>query len=899
MAVEAQRLDAARSPRIFDEEMKSGALLLGLWFGLLVLVLRLGAAPRCPAAAASRAHEAERPRASDTLDAVGQRRPPASLDETSRIEGVEAGAPRLAAADDRAASRRRLRKEPGVEAECWAARRPPLSRFARGLPARRLDDESSRVDTCRDGSFIDRCGATPRGCFTLKGPRGSTPAPRAGYALAPRAGFALGGPQKPAGASVPRRGVAPRAVAVLLSLVEVVACLLALFGTVSLGCRASTSKRRRVGWRADLVLFLLVPSWAQEYTGCPADTHSNCASWTAYCASGTDPTVLAQCQATCCPLCLPDDSCHEDLDCDGCVLAPTPAPTVSPQPTYGPTASPAPTSLSKATAFGEVGKLTAKDAAVNDMFGSAVAISGDYAVVGAYGDDDAAAECGAAYVFGRSSGGSWSQVAKLVADDAGETDHFGYAVAISGAYTVVGAHGDDCDGGGVDCGSAFVFGRNSTGSWTQVAKLVADDASGNDQFGDAVAISGAYAVVGAKWHDHLLSDAGCAYVFGRNADGSWSQVAKLVADDASQDDRFGYAVAISGVYAVVGAKLHNHQHEDAGCAYVFGQNANGSWSQVAKLIASDAEKEDYFGTALAISGDYAVIGAAGDDDVGSGIGSSDSGSAYVFHRSADGSWPEVAKLIAHDSANGDNFGVSVAIDGDLVVVGTYASSAYVFGMDAGENWTPLAKLTASDASGANSFGYAVGISGDYVLVGAYQDDDGGYDSGAAYLYLDGECLSGTYITEANVGYVCEACPKGRFNANETNAQTCEPCPINTFSNAGAANCTNCTTGRFAGIGSGSCTFCQSGQYQYLNKSTEKLVCDWCAVGTYSPLGLFCIDCGVGSFTEDGAYLCLSLKHGSRRRRGSSVGQKEHELLGSHRRRGYDADRPWAKKSTNF
>ena len=126
-----------------------------------------------------------------------------------------------------------------------------------------------------------------------------------------------------------------------------------------------------------------------------------------------------------------------------------------------------------------------------------MAISGNYALIGAPYDEDAGYNSGSAIVFERKSNGSWKQVAKLVADDGAAGDEFGFAVAISGAYAVVGAKGDDDAGGQGGSGSAYLFGRNADGAWSQVAKLVADDAAAGDYFGRAVGISGDYAVVAA------------------------------------------------------------------------------------------------------------------------------------------------------------------------------------------------------------------------------------------------------------------------------------------------------------------------------------------------------------------------------------------------------------------
>ncbi|KAH8085544.1 hypothetical protein JL720_7530 [Aureococcus anophagefferens] len=318
---------------------------------------------------------------------------------------------------------------------------------------------------------------------------------------------------------------------------------------------------------------------------------------------------------------------------------------------------------------------------------------------------------------------SGQQLAKLLASDAAAEDYFGYSVAISGDLVVVGAYRDD--DAGSKTGSAYVFRTtNDGGSWTQTAKLVASDAAGQllrqiRRHQRRLVVAGA---------DGNNEDVGSAYVFRtRNGGASWSQTAKLLASDAAKDDVFGESVAISGDLVVVGAYGNNDAGSSSGSAYVFRtRNSGASWTQTAKLLASDAAAEDYFGYSVAISGDLVVVGAYRDDDAGS-----KTGSAYVFRTTNDGgSWTQTAKLVASDAAKDNYFGKSVAISGDLVVVG------------ADGNNEDTAKLVASDAAAKDNFGYSVAISGDLVVVGAYEDDDAGSSSGSAYvLPADGSAVT--------------------------------------------------------------------------------------------------------------------------------------------------------------
>jgi FG-GAP repeat protein len=313
-------------------------------------------------------------------------------------------------------------------------------------------------------------------------------------------------------------------------------------------------------------------------------------------------------------------------------------------------------------------KLEASDAAAIDNFGSSVAISGETVVVGAFGDDGAAgAGQGSAYVFVR-SGGVWSQQQKLEASDAGAFDQFGSSVAISGETVVVGAFGDN-GAAGFDQGSAYVFARSGE-VWSQQQKLEASDAAVGELFGFSVAISGTTVVVGALFGDGAAGfDQGSAYVFTRSGE-VWSQQQKLFASDAAADDLFGFSVAISGETVVVSSLADTGAASFAqGSAYVFARSG-GVWSQQQKLEASDAGEGDQFGSSVAISGETVVVGAQADD----GAAGTNQGSAYVFAPAnqppnCGGAFPSVSTIWPpnHDMVNVTIQGVTDP-DGDPVTI---------------------------------------------------------------------------------------------------------------------------------------------------------------------------------------------------------------------------------------
>jgi hypothetical protein len=390
------------------------------------------------------------------------------------------------------------------------------------------------------------------------------------------------------------------------------------------------------------------------------------------------------------------------------------------------------------TAWLQRQKLLAADGVAGDYFGSSVSISGDYSIVGAFGDDD---NRGSAYIF-RWDGTGWVQQQKLTASDGAAGDAFSYhnrSVSISGDYVIIGAYGDDDKGSG--SGSAYIFKRDGT-SWSEQAKLTASDGADNDCFGHSVSISGDYAIVGSQYDDDKGHDSGSAYIFRWDGTG-WVQQQKLTADDGAAGDIFGGFVSISGDYAIIEAIGDDDKGTDSGSAYIFKRDGT-NWVQQQKLTASDGAAGDNFGYSVSINGDKAIVGAWRDDDKGT-----DSGSAYIFKREGE-TWVEQQKLLASDGAADDCFGESVSISGGKTIVGTrnddsHRGSAYIFRWN-GTSWVQQQKLTASDGAASDEFGCSVSISGDYVIVGAWLDDDRGDASGSAYIFVPPVSPIGTAFT---------------------------------------------------------------------------------------------------------------------------------------------------------
>lgn len=414
------------------------------------------------------------------------------------------------------------------------------------------------------------------------------------------------------------------------------------------------------------------------------------------------------------------------------------------------------------------------------------------------------------------------QEAYLKASNTDAGDEFGYSLAISGDTLVVGAPGEDSNATGVNgdqtnnsssnSGAAYVFVR-SNGSWNQEAYLKASNTGEGDEFGGSVAVSEDTVVVGAALDDsnsmgvngdgsnNIAISSGAAYVFVRSV-GSWSQQAYLKASNTGANDFFGFPVAIFGDTVVVGAPAEdsnatgingnqaNNSSSDSGATYIFERSGN-SWSQQAYLKSSNTGSNDRFGKSVAIDGDTVVVAADWEDSIATGINGNQTnnsataaGAAYVYVRTEEGLWSQEAYLKASNTGPGDQFGWSLALSDDTLVVGApgessnamgvngnqsdnsvhSAGAAYIF-LRSGTTWTQQAYLKASNTDASDHFGRNVTISGDTAVVGAPFEDsnatgidgdatnDSTGSSGAAYLYLRSEASwnQQAYLKASNTG----------------------------------------------------------------------------------------------------------------------------------------------------
>jgi len=333
-------------------------------------------------------------------------------------------------------------------------------------------------------------------------------------------------------------------------------------------------------------------------------------------------------------------------------------------------------------------------------------------------------------VFVRSDS-TWVLQQQLTASDSSDLLQLGVSAAISGDTAVLGTpHADNPSAS--SSGAAYVFVRSGS-TWTEQARITAADTSHLHEFGISVDVGGDTIVVGATGDDSGGVSAGATYVFVRSGS-SWTQEAKIVASDASRGDRFGSSVSISGDSVLIGAHSDDDHGFSSGSAYVF-VRSGGAWHEQAKLTASDSARDDLFGGSVSVSGDTAVVGAEGDDEDGNA-----SGSAYVFVRFGE-IWNEQARLGASDAASDAVFGSSVSIEDDTILIG--ASGAEVGGMDSGAayvfersgtTWTEQLMLTGSAATFSGQLGFSVALSGRTAVVGAPHIDDDRQRAGTAYVF---------------------------------------------------------------------------------------------------------------------------------------------------------------------
>jgi hypothetical protein len=403
-------------------------------------------------------------------------------------------------------------------------------------------------------------------------------------------------------------------------------------------------------------------------------------------------------------------------------------------------------------------KLTMNPPISRSRFGNSVALDGNIMVVGASNASSSdIPRRGLAYVYQRDSKGQWQQIKEVRASDGKPNDHFGASVAISGSTIVIGAPNEVTFDPFVppSKGAVYIFEKDLGGAnnWGEAKKLTGSDSQDNDLFGFAVDIEKDMIAIGAPSHGDLILEQGTVYVFARHRDkgNPWKQVEKIVADFPNVGDQFGSSVAITKKLIVVGApadSLGMGVGFSLGAAYVFERSRfnKENWEQVGKLTASDPVIGGAFGSSVDSEGNRVLIGSPGSfAQQIPGVGA-----VYSFERSRDSSqeWKEVSKTVADDGKAYDQFGSSIAVQGNYMVVGASAGdgdfyenqgSVYVFLRKSGQKnkWKQVDKLIADDGEIGDSFGRGVSLSGKTIIIGADRNTISGqfgFDHGAAYVF---------------------------------------------------------------------------------------------------------------------------------------------------------------------
>jgi len=396
--------------------------------------------------------------------------------------------------------------------------------------------------------------------------------------------------------------------------------------------------------------------------------------------------------------------------------------------------------------------LAPSDPEADAYFGSSACMNdaGDVVIIAApYDDGTGPGDSGAAYIFSN-SGGSWSQVAKLVPSDPQASAYFGMSVSMNatGDVAIIGAPYDDGIGVAAS-GAAYIF-SNSGGSWTQTTKLLPSDPEASAYFGYRVSMNaagnvviiGAYNDDGPGW-----TNSGAAYIFS-NSGGSWTQTTKLVPSDPEASAYFGFSVSMNaaGDVVLIGANGDdgNGAAADSGAAYIF-SNSGGSWTQTTKLLPTDPQLYGSFGNSVSLNatGDVAIIGAPLDEGTGGVV---NSGAAYIFSNSG-GSWTQTTKLLPSDPETSAQFGLELCINaaGNVAIIGAKiydgagpsdSGAVYIFS-NFGSGWVQTGKLVASDPEASAYFGSTVQINsaGNVMIIGESGRDFGGSNNtGLSYIF---------------------------------------------------------------------------------------------------------------------------------------------------------------------
>jgi hypothetical protein len=400
--------------------------------------------------------------------------------------------------------------------------------------------------------------------------------------------------------------------------------------------------------------------------------------------------------------------------------------------------------------WSQQGSLESTSSSFDDAFGIAIDVSENFAIVGSHQDDEKANNAGAAYIFELQNNNNWYQVKKLTANDGQANAAFGRSVAIDATRALVGAFTDDHYNNDVNinivnAGSVYVFDFDGL-SWFQTDKITAEEglSEAGDLFGLSIDLKANRCLIGAHSDDENGTNSGAAYVF--DFDGNhWIKTTKIMPTDANIEDAFGYSVSLDGNRALIGAYLNDEVANNTGAAYIYQyEPILQSWQMQDKLLpVVFGSAGDYFGTAVSLDGNNALIGAFFDDTPNT---SDNKGSVYFFQKDMNSNnWNQQQVLNASDAQADDRFGFSVKLEGNRALIGSWlnddngldSGSAYLFKLNTTtQQWLEKQKIIAADGDSEDYFGVSVGLSNNYLFIGAHQTDFIESDTGSVYIFID-------------------------------------------------------------------------------------------------------------------------------------------------------------------
>ncbi len=465
-------------------------------------------------------------------------------------------------------------------------------------------------------------------------------------------------------------------------------------------------------------------------------------------------------------------------------------------------------------------KATNTDA--GDEFGESIAMWGNTLVVGApfessnasdvNGDqtDNSVIRSGAAYVFVKDDDGLWSFQAYLKASNVGISVNFGEKVAISNDTIAIGSPNENSIATGINqpdqsssfapaSGAVYVFDRDESNDWTQVAYIKSSNSESSDQFGTEIALSSTHLAVSAPFEDSNSREingdqdnndteaSGAVYVYAKDESNQWYQQAYIKPSNTDSGDLFGSSLALSGNTLAVGAKsedsnatgIGGDQQDNSilgsGAVYVFGFDQATGWNQQSYIKSPNPKLNDHFGESIALSGNTLVVGEPDQDDVPAQIESwINLGAAHIFFRNETLNWTHQSTVYASNPSQSARFGESMYLSGDTLVVGSIGEggnatgidgvqfnrfsrtgAAYLFNKDEAGSWTQLHYIKASNTNSGDEFATTItGYSDDLVFSAVKEDSNAIFGNGSE---------SNNSASNAGAGYIYRNAPFTNHN----------------------------------------------------------------------------------------------------------------------------------------